>query len=119
MATHRAQRYRPKNVGKILLPAGHPFALHAYTGSGQDGLVPFQQHQIGPPGIVPAGRFENLVQLGGMNEALDRKVDTGEEAGLLGVMPVGRLGEAVEHVIESGVGSYELAMYRHQRTPDF
>ena len=92
--THRRQRHRPKYVGKILLPARHPFALHAHMGGGQGGLVPFQQNQIGPPGIVPAGRFENLMLLGGMNETLGSEVGAGKKAGLLGVLPVGRLGEA-------------------------
>ena len=93
------QRHGPKNVREILLPARHPLALHAHAGGGQGGLVPFQQNQIGPPGIVPMGRFKNLVDFGSVNEALGREVGAGKKAGLLGVVPVGGFGEAVEHCV--------------------
>ncbi len=93
---HGRQGHRPENVREMLLPAVHPFAFHAHVGGGQGGLVPFQQKQIGPPGIVPAGRFQNLVCLGGVNEALGREVGASKKAGLLGVLPVGRFGNTVK-----------------------
>ncbi len=79
----------------MLLPAFHPFARYAHVGGGQGGFVPFQQNQIGPPGIVPAGRFENLGRRGGMEKSFGREVGAGKKAGLLGMVPVGGLGDAV------------------------
>ena len=93
--THRRQRHRPEYVRKVLLPIFHPLPRHAHASGRERGLVPFQQNQIGPPGIVPAGRFENLVRLGGVNKALGREVGADKKAGLLGVGPIGGLGEAV------------------------
>lgn len=59
-APHSRQQHRPENVRERLLPAFDPLPLHAHPGRGrgQGFFVPFQQHQIGPPGIVPAGREE-------------------------------------------------------------
>ena len=100
MTVHHAQRHWPKYVREMLLPGGHPFALYAHADGNKRGLVPFEQNQIGPPGIVPAGRIENLVQFGGMDEAFSGEVGAGEKPGLLGVVPVGGFGKAVEHCVE-------------------
>ena len=94
--THRRQRHRPKYVLEILLPVGHPLALHAHASGNQGRFVPLQQNQSGPPGIVPAGRFENLVLLRGMDESFGREVGAGEKASLLSMLPVGGLGDSVE-----------------------
>ena len=78
---HGRQGHGPENVCKMLLPAGYPLPLHAHASSDERRLVPFQQKQIGPPGIVPAGRFEHLVGFGGVNKSLGREVGAGEETG--------------------------------------
>ena len=99
-AAHGSQGDRHENVRKMLLPALDPLPFHAYADGDQGCFIPFQQNQIGPAGIVPAGRFENLVRLGGMDETFSGEVGAGKKAGLPGLLPVGGLGDAVEHKVE-------------------
>ncbi len=89
-------------MGKVLLPPGGPLTLDAHARRGQGGFVDFEQHQGAPAGVVAAGRFEHLVALGGVDEALGRQVGAGEEAGALGLLPVGQVGEALEEVSQGG-----------------
>ena len=98
-AAHGRQGYRPKNVGKMLLSIFYPLPRYPHPGGSEGGFIPLQQNQIDPPGIVPAGRFENLVRLGGMDEALGSEVGAGKKAGLPGVLPVVGFSNAVKHFV--------------------